>query len=266
MAVRAYATRLDAVLRSLDGRPEVGTDPLLAAMAAETQTALEELRTTEEELHAQAAQLADAEGALERERRRYQDLFDFAPDAYFITDTLGVIQEANHAVSALVGYARGYVRDKPLSALVHPDDVAALVARLMGLRAAGGERVQQFDLRLRPRRTGPPVQVRARVAPIRDAGGALVGLRWLVRDVSETTQMAERLRTLEAAHAQELRTRTMELEAVVRMQAAQIAACEGARTELRRVAAEARRALQHGAEARALLAHVLESLDAAAGR
>ena len=263
----AYAARLDAEVRALEDRARGGgsdPDPLLLAAVAETQAALEELRTTVEDLRAQASQLAGR--TIEHERRRYQELTDFVSDAYFVTDTMGVIREANFAVSALIGYARGYVRNKPVSALVLADDAATLATRLERLRAAEGERVQEFELRLRGRRTGAPVTVRARVAPIRDAHGAVAGLRWLLRDVTEQTHLAERLRTLEAAHVQELRTRTMELEAVVRMQAARLAGCDRAEAELRRVAGKARQALQHGAEARALLSHVLEALDAAAGR
>ena len=81
-----------------------------------------------------------------------------------------------------------------------------------------------------------------------------------MRDVTAEAATAERLRALEAARTAELRTRTMELEAVVRMQAAQIVEREQTQAELARVAAGARRALQHGAEPRALLTHILAAL------
>ena len=234
-------------------------EPLLSQVA-EAKAVMEALHASEEALRLQGAHVAEAQSALEREQRRHQELFDFLPDAGFVTDAKGVVQEANHAVSSLIGYARGYLRGKPLAALVHPEDGALFAAQLDRLRKAASDRVQAFALRLRARRTGAPVQTRVRVAPLRDGTGTLAGLRWLLRDVTAEAATTERLRTLEAAHAAELRTRTMELEAVVRMQAAQLTDTERTQTELRRIAAEARQSLQHGAEPRALLAHVLDAL------
>ena len=36
------------------------------------------------------------------DRRRYQELFEFAPDGYIVSDGFGVIQEANQAALALL--------------------------------------------------------------------------------------------------------------------------------------------------------------------
>src|SRR5256885_15370978 len=65
--------------------------------APEVQKALEELNAAEEELHQQSDELASVRDQLERERRRYQDMFDFAPDAYLVTDPAGSIVEAYRA-------------------------------------------------------------------------------------------------------------------------------------------------------------------------
>src|SRR5690348_14091045 len=63
----------------------------------EAQHALEELRVVEEELRAQNDELSNSRAELAAERQRYRDLFELAPDAYFVTDVRGVIQEANQA-------------------------------------------------------------------------------------------------------------------------------------------------------------------------
>src|ERR671924_391809 len=62
----------------------------------------EELQKAHEELCQQAESIQEVTRALERERQRYQELFDFAPDAYLITDVDGTIREANHAAAQLL--------------------------------------------------------------------------------------------------------------------------------------------------------------------
>ncbi|RPI30261.1 MAG: PAS domain S-box protein, partial [Chloroflexota bacterium] len=44
-----------------------------------------------------------AQTIIETEKQRYHDLFDFAPDAYLVTDVYGKIIEANHAAEELLG-------------------------------------------------------------------------------------------------------------------------------------------------------------------
>src|SRR4051812_7445147 len=50
-----------------------------------------------EELCQQNEELIVTRNLLEAERQRYQDLFEFAPDGYLVTNAEGIIQEANHA-------------------------------------------------------------------------------------------------------------------------------------------------------------------------
>ncbi len=66
------------------------------------QTAMEELSAAEEELREQNQALIEARAVIEKERRRYQDLFELAPDPYLVTDTHGVIQEGNRAAGLLL--------------------------------------------------------------------------------------------------------------------------------------------------------------------
>jgi PAS domain S-box-containing protein len=157
-----------------------------------------------------------------------EGLVDFLPDAYLVTDPAGVILEANAAVSALVGSARTYVRGKPLTALFQPAAVPAVLQHLQQLQQAPRADVRSFESQLRAHRRGPPPMVRIWVAPVRDAAGTLMGWRWLLRDVSTESAQAAQLAEVEAAHAQALRTRTMELEATVRLLQAELAALRAA--------------------------------------
>ena len=153
-------------------------------------------------------------------------LADFLPDALLLTDIEGRIREANAATSALIGYARNYALGKPVTALLHPSAVAVMRMRIE--QAAASDRLHEFETLLRPARAGTPRDAHVWLAPLRDADGTLVGLRWLLRDVTEQKATAARLAHLETAHRQELRTATMELEATCRMLQAQLAATPGA--------------------------------------
>ena len=63
-------------------------------------TAMEELQVAEEQLLQQNEELVATRYAVEAERQRYQDLFEFAPDGYLVTDPEGTIHEANHAAAS----------------------------------------------------------------------------------------------------------------------------------------------------------------------
>src|SRR5689334_6778598 len=84
--------------------------------------ALEELSTAEEELRAQNEQLAAAQQVIIAERQKYQELFNFAPDGYLVTDSAGVIREANLAAARLLERPRRYLPGKPVRVLVHIED------------------------------------------------------------------------------------------------------------------------------------------------
>ena len=85
-------------------QPELQTDALETLA-----TALEELHVAQEELLQQNDELLVAQQAIEAERQRYQELFEFAPDAYLVTDAEGTIQEANHAAATLLGVRRDFL-------------------------------------------------------------------------------------------------------------------------------------------------------------
>src|SRR4051812_20806562 len=67
----------------------------------ELSTAEEELRASQEELRQQNEELLATQMLLEEERTRYRDLFNNAPDAYFVTDARAIIQEANRAAARM---------------------------------------------------------------------------------------------------------------------------------------------------------------------
>ena len=61
----------------------------------------------------QNAQLAASQAELEKSRRKYSDLYDFAPVGYLSFDKDGLILEANLAVATLLGAERRWMINSP---------------------------------------------------------------------------------------------------------------------------------------------------------
>src|ERR1044072_2992174 len=99
-----------------------GTEPeqrlVLREALHELSTALEELRVTSEALQAQNDELAAARLLVDAQRRNFQELFELAPDAYFVTDTLGVIQQANRKAATLFGVRHDFLAGKPIAIFI----------------------------------------------------------------------------------------------------------------------------------------------------
>src|SRR5215208_2735718 len=97
-----FGARLHTIHRRLNRLAEGEAAPHDEAVIEELHTALEELRVADEELRQQNEELSAAHFQVEIERQRYQDLFQLAPDAYLVTDLMGIITEANHSASRLL--------------------------------------------------------------------------------------------------------------------------------------------------------------------
>ena len=135
-ALREHADLLSDRLRdvSLDTRAlRTADDAALQVIVESLTSAVEELHVSEEELRAQSEEILRVEGMLEAERRRYQELFDLAPDAYLVTDAKGTILEANRAAGSLLRIPRVYMVGKPLSAFVAEHDHAAFLRKIKEL-------------------------------------------------------------------------------------------------------------------------------------
>jgi PAS domain-containing protein len=87
----------------------------------ELQIALEEMKIASEEL--QATRIV-----VEKERQRYQELFDFAPDGYLVTDIYGTILEANQASTILLNISQRFLIRKPLVSFIRQSDHQALAS------------------------------------------------------------------------------------------------------------------------------------------
>jgi PAS domain S-box-containing protein len=138
-----------------------------------------------------AAQLQQALHQAQANLLRYQELFDFAPDAYLVTDRQGVIRQANYAAAVLLGTRTEFLVGKPLLFYVASTDRRVFSANLYQLSLLPGERVQ-WEMTLCPPRSDPvSALVTASAASTQEWLGTL---HWSFRDNTWRRQAEEALR------------------------------------------------------------------------
>ena len=178
-----------------------GTSDASSAAFEELLVAVEELRVAEDELRQQNEDLTVAHAAVAEERRRYQQLFQYAPDAYLLTDLNGIIREANHSAASLLGVQPRFLVGKTLVSFVAVEDRPRLrgeIGRWQSEPAA-----KSIELRLQPR-GGLTFEASLTLSVAR--GGPrdqAFGFRWLVRDISAHHQLTQELRLREEAARRE---------------------------------------------------------------
>jgi PAS domain S-box-containing protein len=177
----AYVRVIDEDHALDDGDAHIATEEL--------ELALEELRVAEQELHRRGDELAVARQQIVEERARYQNLFDFAPDAYLVTDLHGTINEANLAAERLLNVSSSFLIGKPVTVFVtraqHRQELRSLLVQME--RGTGD---LEWEMEMKPRKGDPfPAAVRVSVALDRQRPFAI---RWLIRDLSRA-RSAERL-------------------------------------------------------------------------
>ena len=150
----------------------IDADSLDAPARRDMQLALDALDLMWEELRGQAALLV-------RENERYAEFFEFAPDAYLITDIGGTIREANQASLELLKSPRDEVVGRPLSEYVADEDRITFLTRTVGLLTGGGPAPLSWQARLRTRDGVTAAQFRVRPIALKRSGAS--GLCWLIR-------------------------------------------------------------------------------------
>jgi PAS domain S-box-containing protein len=146
--------------------------------------ALEEIQVAEAELRHQNEELAGAQSLLDAERRRYRELFDFAPEAYVVTDLDGNIEELNQAATALLGWRQKGLVGKPLANYVAQSGRREFRQRLHHLRSGG--RVENWLIEMRTV-SGAHIPASIVAEAVLESDHQVATLRWLIRDVAKET-------------------------------------------------------------------------------
>jgi PAS domain S-box-containing protein len=128
---------------------------------------------------------------LERERKRYQDLFDYAPDAYLISDNSGIILDANRTAAEMLKVTQVELKGDNLLNFIAPRDHKIVMSLLTRVR-----RIQDMELCIQPRDSNP-VDASLTLSSFYDETGHPVVLRWLLRDITERRKAMAALNTSE---------------------------------------------------------------------
>ncbi|NDJ20184.1 response regulator [Nostoc sp. B(2019)] len=171
-------SRVIALLQRTTDEPGSQQDVITEAFE-ELHIALEELRVAEEQLKATRA-------ATKEERQRYQELFDFAPDGYLVTDTYGTILEANRAASVMLNVSQRFLIRKPLLSYIAQSDHKAFFDFLAQLQHL--DRREEWEICLQPRKE-VCFDAALTVVTVRNIQSEPVALRWLMRDISDRKRL-----------------------------------------------------------------------------
>ena len=169
---------------------------LKSKLLSELSSALHELQTTATELLEQNEEMASSRQTLVEERCRYQELFDFAPDGYLVTDTEGIILDANSAATNLFNVSRSLLIGKPLAIFVRNEEQLTFRTRLAEMKKGTVVQNDNWELIMQSgKRINFPVSIL--VGNIIASRGGEAELRWLLRDISKHRQMEEELQKID---------------------------------------------------------------------
>ncbi|MBE9201233.1 MULTISPECIES: PAS domain-containing protein [unclassified Nodularia (in: cyanobacteria)] len=142
------------------------------------------LEIATEKLYQQTQKLAIAQARVRTEFQRYQDLFEFMPSAYLVTDTQGKIAEANRAASKLFNLQQPFLVNKLLVCFISVEDRQKFRLKFSELGKSEFKYVQEWRFRIQPRHS-QPFDAALTVAPLCDVKGNFIAWRWLLRDITE---------------------------------------------------------------------------------
>jgi len=178
--------RLNTLYQGVNAMP--ASPDLLPTFFMELGNASEEMQIAVEELQKQNEALAAARFAAEAQSQRYQELFEFVPDAYLMTDIYGTIQEANRAAASLLNVPPRFLVGKPLSVFVKPQELKEFLPKLVELEHSDTVTTVTELTATLYKRDGDAFKATMRVAKVSDSTGKLFALRWLLHEVSTCQQ------------------------------------------------------------------------------
>lgn len=188
----------EVVERSTDGRARrlLGTHTDVT-WRVDAQRELDQHRHHLTELVAQrTAQLAEANAELERRATQVEDLYDRAPCGYHSVDDNGTVVDVNATELRWLGYERGEVVGRPVTALLAPESLPVFAESFAAFRVTG----EVHDLELTfLRRDGSRLPAVIAASALRDEHGRLVRSRTTVFDDTERQERTRRIRALNDA-------------------------------------------------------------------
>jgi diguanylate cyclase (GGDEF)-like protein/PAS domain S-box-containing protein len=186
------------------------TPEITATPEPSMQALLKQLQLIQEQMQHSNNDLAIAHLALAAQQQRYQDLFNFAPDGYLVTDPQGIIYEANQAMARLLQIEQPNLMGQALQTFVAPTEQAQFLRRWQQLLNRQQDS-HTFEVTLAPTQT-QSFAAELTVGPIRNDHQDVVGCRWLVRDISPRKKVEAEVQLLNQQLQHRVRQQTASLQ------------------------------------------------------
>jgi PAS domain S-box-containing protein len=139
-----------------------------------------------EELYQQNEELMQTRNLLETQRQHYQDLFEFAPVAYLVTDQQGMITEANRSASQLLNITPNFLVGKPIINFIPREQHEYFYNEL--IQISKSEQFREILLPLKPR-DGDCFDVSLTVKSVSHLHEKSPKLHCLIRKLSQHQQL-----------------------------------------------------------------------------
>nr|WP_103667650.1 PAS domain S-box protein [Pseudanabaena sp. BC1403] len=175
----------------------------------------EELQCTVEELRVITEEQIEQHRLLQCEEERYQNLFNFAPNGYLVTDLSGKILEANQAILELLAISREFVVERPLVVFVTSDNRDFFYTQLNRLSTATYAKTT-WEITLRNHQRDPfPAEIT--VTQNINLVNNQPQLFWMVRDISDRKRAEQALQQLNQSLETKVTERTQEIQLQAQM-------------------------------------------------
>lgn len=171
---------------------QLGLIDELEALLRNLKKAAELLEKANAQLQEQKKQVDDGLLAAEKQRRWFRQLFDFAPDAYLVTDSSGTILDINFLAAKQLNASPDFLKNRPLLVFVCETDRDKFLSLLSEMQAA--RTLKEWEMRMRPAGERPAFDAAVTVIAQRLNDEPLI-LRWTIRDISERKHAEKALKT-----------------------------------------------------------------------
>jgi len=171
-----------------------GTEPRQKISSLDSEKLIHELQVHQIELEMQNDELRLAQEEIEKSRRKYVNLYDFAPVGYFTLDKEAVIIEANLTGAGLLGVERTWLYKTPFSAFIMPECLSLFGKFWRNIFENPGRKSRELRLK---RKAGDPLWVGLESMAVEAPNGNLIGIRVALMDITEQKRSEEALRESE---------------------------------------------------------------------
>ena len=170
-------------------RSAAQSDPCTSTGDGSLAAIQESLLKAQNELRKEHNELRSAQAQLRESRRRYADLFEFAPVGYVTLDRVGFICEINAAAASLLGAPIPAIRGSSFAAHVVPGDVEKFLGHIQSCWTASAGMEVEISIRCR---NGSSFPAQLITTPAHEDGSGHVELRMTLIDLTELkrTQLA----------------------------------------------------------------------------